>query len=177
MEADALRYPVGRFAAPESHGEGDRTTLIGQIASAPAALRAAVDRLDERQLDTPYREGGWTVRQVVHHLPDSHMNGYVRFRLAVTEDEPTIRPYLESRWAELPDARSAPISLSLTLLDALHARWVTLLRALPADAYDRTYRHPDHGAMALHRALALYAWHGRHHVAHVTALAARQGWT
>jgi uncharacterized damage-inducible protein DinB len=171
------RYPIGRFAAPERFDSALRTTFVEQIAAAPAALRRAVARLSARQLDTPYREGGWTVRQVVHHLPDSHLNAYVRFKLALTEDEPLIKTYEEGRWAELPEARVADIALSLDLLDALHARWVTAIRVLPAPAFARTLRHPDLGVMSIDRLLALYAWHGRHHVAHITALLGRMEWS
>lgn len=171
------RYPIGQFAAPERFDAALRTTFVEQIAAAPAALRAAVAGLSTRQLDTPYRDGGWTVRQVVHHLPDSHVNAYVRFKLALTEDEPLVKTYEEARWAELPEARVADVALSLALLDALHARWVMAIRVLPRDAFDRTLRHPDLDVMSIDRLLALYAWHGRHHVAHVTGLRARLGWT
>jgi uncharacterized damage-inducible protein DinB len=171
-----VRYPIGRFETPPRPDDTQRARLIAEIEEAPAALRRAVAHLDDAQLDTPYREGGWTVRQVVHHLPDSHLNGYVRFKLALTEDEPTIKPYMESLWAELPDARTAPIAPSLDLLEALHQRWVTVLRNMAPEAFDRTYRHPHTGLSPLWRALALYAWHGRHHVAHITTLAARTGW-
>ena len=172
------RFPLGRFEAPQQVDDRLRATLIDQIARAPRALREAVDGLDQRQLDTPYREGGWTVRQVVHHLPDSHLNGYVRFKLALTEDEPTIRPYAEALWAELPDAKSGAADVSLALLDAVHERWVAVLRGMSGPDFDRTYRNPQTGVVwPLWRALALYAWHGRHHVAHITTLAARAGWT
>jgi len=171
------RYPVGRFAPPELVDSALRTTFVEQIAAAPAALRAAVAGLSARQLDTPYRDGGWTVRQVVHHLPDSHLNAYTRFKLALTEDEPLIRTYEEARWAELPEARVADVALSLALLDALHARWVTAIRVLPREAFARTLRHPNLGVMSIDLLLALYAWHGRHHVAHVTALREQMGWT
>jgi len=139
-------------------------------------LRAALSGLSEEQLATPYRPGGWTLRQLAHHVPDSHMNSYVRFRLALTEDEPTIKPYLEDKWAELSDAQSAPVELSLSLLDALHARWILLLRSIADDGWQRTFRHPELGLMTLEKNLALYAWHGRHHVAHVTSLRERKGW-
>ena len=132
--------------------------------------------LSAQQLDTPYREGGWTVRQVVHHVPDSHLNSYIRFKLALTEEEPTIRPYMEDRWAELPEARTAPIELSLSLLEDLHKRWMLMLRAIQPAEWKRTFRHPEIGPMTLEKNLALYAWHGRHHVAHVTALRERMGW-
>jgi len=171
-----VKYPIGRFETPARPGDARRAALVAEIEEAPASLRHAVAHLNDAQLDTPYREGGWTVRQVVHHLPDSHVNGYVRFKLALTEDEPTIKPYMESLWAELPEARTAPIGLSLDLLDALHRRWVAMLRSMAPEAFDRTYRHPQTGMSPLWRALALYAWHGRHHVAHVTTLAARAGW-
>jgi uncharacterized damage-inducible protein DinB len=170
------RYPIGRFAAPDRVDATLRTAFVDQIAAAPAALRGAVAGLSERQLDTPYRDGGWTVRQLVHHVPDSHLNAYTRFKLALTEDEPLVKTYEEARWAELPEARVADVALSLALLDALHARWVTAMRVLPREAFARTLRHPDLGVMSVDLLLALYAWHGRHHVAHVTALRARMGW-
>ena len=170
------RYPIGRFTAPDTVTADDRARWVNEVAEAPARLRAAVAGLDDAALDTPYREGGWTVRQVVHHVPDSHVNAYVRFKLALTEDGPTIKPYDEARWAELPDSR-APIANSLALLDAVHVRWVTLLRSLTEEQWARTYVHPEHGrTFRLDVVLALYAWHGRHHVAHVTSLRARRGW-
>src|SRR6476620_9464894 len=148
-----------------------RAECIARIAAAPEHLRTAVAGLDDAQLDTPYRPGGWTVRQVVHHVPDSHLNAYTRIKLALTEDEPTIKPYEEARWAELPDARTGPIEISLALLEALHRRWVLLLRELQPADFTRQFRHPEHGrAMSLDEVLALYAWHGRHHVAHITSL-------
>jgi len=132
--------------------------------------------LSQEQIDTPYRPGGWTVRQVVHHVPDSHLNSYIRFRLALTEQEPTIKPYDEKRWAELADSRTGPMEVSLALLESLHARWVLLLRALTAADWKRTYRHPELGVVNLERTASLYAWHGRHHVAHITSLRQRMGW-
>lgn len=172
-----LRYPVGPFVRPEGPlSAEEREALIAQLDEAPDRLRAAVAGLSEAQLDTPYRDGGWTVRQVAHHVPDSHLNSYVRFRLALTEDNPTIKPYREDRWAELADARRGPVDLSLTLLDVLHRRWTLLLRSLGEEQWRRTFVHPDLGTMTLERNLALYAWHGRHHVAHVTALRERMGW-
>ena len=170
------RFPVGRFAPPEVVTPEDRERFLRDIEEAPARLRRAVSGLTEAQLDTPYREGGWTVRQVVHHVPDSHVNSYMRFRLALTEEEPTIRPYLEDRWAELPDARTAPVDVSLAFLEALHRRWVLLLRSLTSEQWALRFRHPDLGIVRLDRNLALYAWHGRHHVAHVTSLREREGW-
>jgi len=174
-EAD-LRYPIGRFDWKSPVPAADGPRLVDELAAAPALFRQAVAGLDDRQLDTPYRPGGWTVRQVVHHLPDSHMNSYVRFRLALTEDEPTIKPYHEDRWAELPDARTLPPEVSLALLDDLHNRWVGLLRAMSDSDFGRTFRHPQLGLVRLDTNLALYAWHGRHHTAHITGLRERMGW-
>ncbi len=171
------RYPIGAFRMEsESLDAAERVRCIEQIAEAPARLREAVAGLSPEQLDTPYREGGWTVRQVVHHVPDSHINAYSRFKLALTEPEPVIRTYEEGEWAKLEDALSTPIEVSLDLLDALHARWVILLRSLAPEDFERIYRHPESGPATVDRLLALYAWHGRHHVAHVTSLAHRRGW-
>ena len=173
-----LRYPIGPFKMEENLTSPRRKELIEQIAQAPAGLRAAIKGLNDTQLDTPYRPGGWTVRQVVHHLPDSHLNAYTRFRLALTEPTPTIRPYLEHRWAELPDARTAPVEPSLTLLEALHHRWLLLLRGLGPAQWEVRYLHPEHGCeWTLDEALAMYAWHGEHHTAHITTLRAREGWS
>jgi len=171
-----LRYPIGRFDIGGVTEPGQLAQWIADISVAPAKLRAATRGLSPEQLDTPYREGGWTVRQLVHHVPDSHMNAYVRFRLALTETEPTIKPYEESRWAELPDARTAPLDVSLSLLDSLHERWTLLLRSLSADEWRRTFRHPELGLVSLDRNAGLYSWHGRHHVAHVLSLRKRMGW-
>ena len=171
-----LRYPVGPFTFTAALSDHERQTLIDQIAETPLRMRAAVAGLDQTQLDTPYRPEGWTVRQVVHHVPESHLNSYTRFKLALTEDEPTIKPYFEDRWAELDDARQAPIELSLDLLDTLHARWVWFLRTLKQSDFERTFRHPDLGTVSLDKNIALYAWHGRHHVAHITSLRERMGW-
>jgi hypothetical protein len=170
------RFPVGRFAPPVTITPADRERFLGEIEEAPARLRAAASGLTEVQLDTPYRDGGWTVRQVVHHVPDSHLNSYMRFRLALTEEEPTIRPYLEDRWAELTDARTAPVEVSLALLESLHRRWVLLLRSLTPEQWTLRFRHPELGVVPLDRNLALYAWHGRHHTAHITSLRERKGW-
>jgi uncharacterized damage-inducible protein DinB len=172
------RYPVGKFEGPKTPlGGADRELLIRQIEEVPARLRDAVAGLSPQQLETPYREGGWTLRQVAHHLPDSHVNAYVRFRLALTESEPTIKTYAEDLWAELPDSRTAPVEISLALMDAIHRRWTLMLRALDDEQWARTFRHPDLGLMNLDRTLALYAWHGRHHVAHITSLRQRMGWS
>ena len=171
-----LRYPIGPFQYDGPLTDEQRQRLIGQIEATPAKLHAAVEGLSPQQLDTPYRPGGWTVRQVVHHLPDSHLNSYIRFRLALTEDEPTIKPYYEDRWAELDDARHAPIGISLALLEALHHRWVLLVHALKAQDCARTFVHPELGVVSLDKNVGLYAWHGRHHVAHITSLRERMGW-
>ncbi len=173
-----LRYPIGKpdLSAPQTPER--RAGWIEDIARGPAALRGAVAGLSPAQLDTPYRPGGWTVRQVVHHVPDSHANGYIRFKQALTVDMPTIMPYDEAKWAQLSDVQAVPIDVSLALLDAVHTRWLAVLRAMPDDAFVRRgYRHPEHGReYTLGEALVLYAWHSRHHVAHVTALRAREGW-
>jgi uncharacterized damage-inducible protein DinB len=172
-----LRYPIGQFSYDQAMTDARRAECVARIAAAPARLRAAVAGLDEAQLDTPYRPGGWTVRQVVHHVPDSHLNAYTRIRLALTEETPTIKPYEEARWAELPDARMLPVEVSLALLEALHARWVALLEGLDAVAGARQFRHPEHGRlMTVDELLALYAWHGEHHAAHVLGLRTRMGW-
>jgi hypothetical protein len=170
------RYPIGKFSFDGSLTEPQKARCLDDIQQTPARLKAAVTGLSDQQLDTPYRDGGWTVRQVVHHVPDSHMNSYVRFKLALTEEEPTIRPYMEDRWAELPEAKTAPIEPSLALLENLHKRWMLMLRAIQPADWKRTFRHPEIGLMSLEKNLALYAWHGRHHVAHVTALRERKGW-
>jgi uncharacterized damage-inducible protein DinB len=170
------RFPVGKFAWPESVSPDDRQKLIAQIVEAPSKLRAAVQGLSQAQLDTPYREGGWTVRQVTHHVPESHMNAYIRFKLALTETEPTIKPYEQQLWAELPDAKTAPVGLSLDLMDSLHHRWVLVLKAMKPEDFTRTFRHPELGVVTLERNLALYAWHGRHHVGHITELRKSKGW-
>jgi uncharacterized damage-inducible protein DinB len=170
------RYPVGKFAWPESITEDDRRKFAAQIGELPAKLRAAVQGLSEAQLDTPYREGGWTVRQVTHHVADSHMNAFIRFKLALTEAEPTIKAYEQQLWAELPDGKTAPVEISLTLLDSLHHRWALLIKSMKPEEYSRTFRHPELGLVTLERNLALYAWHSRHHVAHVTSLREQKGW-
>ncbi|HLK31708.1 MAG TPA: putative metal-dependent hydrolase [Terriglobales bacterium] len=171
-----LSYPIGKFASERDLTPQRRAELIAQIADAPARLRAAVQGLTPQQLDTPYRPQGWTVRQVVHHVPDSHMNAYIRFKLALTETEPTIKPYEQQLWAELADTRQTPIEASLSLLELLHQRWVILLKSIADAEWQRTFRHPELGIVRLDTNLALYAWHGRHHVAHITCLRERMGW-
>ena len=171
-----LRFPIGPFEMPSEVTASEREEHLAVIESTPSALRQAVSGLDEGQLETPHRDGGWTCRQVVHHLVDSHVNSYVRFKLALTEDTPTIRPYDEATWAELPDAKGADIDTSLTLLESLHRRWTTMLRSLSDEQWSRRFKHPEIGELRLDQNLALYAWHGRHHVAHITNLRAREGW-
>jgi len=170
------RYPIGRFEVPTEVTDAERAAFVDQIAALPGEIRRAVAGLDDSKLDTPYREGGWTIRQVVHHVPDSHLNAYTRFKLALTEPTPTIKTYEEARWAELPEARSAPITVSLALLDALHERWVLLLRVLAPAQFTRAFRHPEMGLMTLNQQVAMYAWHGRHHLAHIQSLRNRMGW-
>jgi uncharacterized damage-inducible protein DinB len=170
------RYPVGKYEQPAKVTPQLRSRAIQEIAATPEKLRAAVKGLDDAQLDTAYREGGWTVRQVVHHVADSHMNSYVRFRLALTETEPTIKPYEESAWAKLEDAAHAPIEVSLRLIEPLHERWVRLLRSMKPEQFSRTFRHPEHGARTIDWMLFLYEWHGKHHTAHITELRKQKGW-
>ncbi|MEA2712119.1 MAG: hypothetical protein QOK27_80 [Gemmatimonadales bacterium] len=172
-----LRYPIGQFRYEGEPDQRRREQWIEEIAAAPANLRAAVAGLAPHQLDTPYRDKGWTVRQVIHHLPDSHLNAYTRIKLALTEDVPVIRPYEEARWAELPDGRAGPIELSLNLLESLHHRWVLLLRQLTPADFRRRFMHPQHGRpFEVQETLALYAWHGQHHVAHIASLRRRMAW-
>jgi len=170
------KYPIGRFDPSIPLAASDRAALIASIAEAPGRLRQAVQGLDDAQLDTPYREGGWTVRQVVHHVPDSHMNAFIRLKWALTEDVPLIKTYDESAWARLPDARLTPVEVSLTLLAQLHERWVVLLRSLDERAYQRELQHPEWGRLSVGTLLRQYEWHGRHHVAHITSLRTRMGW-
>jgi uncharacterized damage-inducible protein DinB len=171
-----LRYPIGKFSFDGTLTEEQKAKFLDDIEETPARLQASVRGLSDKQLDTPYRDGGWTVRQVVHHVPDSHLNSYMRFKLALTEEEPTIRTYMEDRWAELPEAKNAAIGPSLELLSSLHTRWMLMLRALKPADWKRAFRHPEIGLMTLEKNLALYAWHGKHHVAHVTGLRKRMGW-
>ena len=175
-EMSDLRYPIGKFSTEGVALATERAHFVAQIEQAPAELRAAVQGLSREQLDTPYRPEGWTVRQVVHHVPDSHMNSFIRCKLALTEEEPTIKPYDEDSWARLGDVRNTAVEVSLSLLESLHQRWVVLLRSLRDEDWSRNFRHPELGLMSLEKNLALYAWHGRHHVAHITALRERRGW-
>lgn len=170
------RYPIGKFLPLEQMSDADRSTAIAAIEALPSELRGAVAGLTDAQLATPYREGGWTVRQVMHHVPDSHLNAYTRFKLTLTESNPTIRTYDEASWATLADATAARVEASLILLDGLHERWVMLLRSMETRDFARTLQHPEVGAMNLNTLLGMYGWHGRHHVAHITELRKRMNW-
>jgi uncharacterized damage-inducible protein DinB len=175
-EQDDVRYPIGRFTPPEVSTPALRAAHVETMRLLPGRLRAAVAGLSEAQLNTPYREGGWTVRQVVHHLADTNANAFVRFKLALTEDWPTINPFEQAAWANLPDSVGLPVDASLVLLDGLQSRWVALLEAMTEDDFQRGFHHPRMGRQTLAAALALYEWHARHHTAHVTSLRRRRGW-
>jgi hypothetical protein len=175
MTTADLRYPIGEFTLPAVMTPATRGDAIDAIAALPERMRSAVNGLSESQLDTPYRPGGWTVRQVVHHVPDSHVNAYIRLKLALTENNPTIKPYDQEAFAQLPDQR-LPVAVSLSMLDALHARWTTVLRALTADQVARPFVHPEIGRITVDYLVHLYGWHSRHHVAHITRLRDRKGW-
>ena len=176
-ENEDLRYPIGRLKVkPDALTEAERADAIAKIEACPAALRRALAGLTPEQLDTPYRPDGWTVRQVAHHVPDSHMNAYIRFKWALTEEEPAIKAYHEDRWAELADSRATPIEVSLSLLESLHRRWVDLLRSMRPEDFQRALIHPENGRRTLDQMLTTYAWHSEHHVAHVTSLRERMGW-
>jgi len=169
------RYPIGAFVRPDSLSPAERRAAIQEIRAAPTGLRAALQGLEQRQLDTSYRPGGWTVRQVAHHLPDSHLNAYIRSKLALTEDVPTIKPYDEAAWATLPDSK-LPVEISLDLMDAVHERWLVVLDSLSDTQWVRTFTHPEVGLTRLDQLVALYSWHGRHHIAQITSLRQRMGW-
>ena len=170
------RYPVGKWDRKEVLTPAERRAMIEDISVVPIRMREAVTGLTPAQLDTPYREGGWTLRQVLHHVPDSHLNAYIRFKLGLTEDTPTIKPYDENKWAALADTHDTPVKTSLALLDALHDRWVRLLRSMKPDDFQRSLNHPENGPMTHDSVLSLYAWHGRHHTAHITSTRERKGW-
>jgi uncharacterized damage-inducible protein DinB len=170
------RYPIGPFTWNGPSTSEQRAHFIDEIAATPQKMRTAVAGLSPEQLDTPYRDGGWTVRQVVHHVPDSHLNSYIRIKLALTEDQPTVKPYDESKWAQLTDARTAPIEASLNLLEGLHERWVMLYRSLSEEDVRRQFHHPELGIVTIDKYIAMYAWHGKHHVAHITSLRDRMAW-
>jgi len=175
-DLDNLRYPIGRFIPPASSSPADRAAHIDTLRKLSARLEAAVAGLDDSQLDTPYRPDGWSVRQLVHHVADSHANSYVRFKLALTEDWPTIKPYDEAAWAELADSRRLPVDVSIGFTAALHVRWVALLESMSEEDFQKGFNHPEKGRQNLATTLALYDWHSRHHTAHITGLRARQGW-
>jgi hypothetical protein len=177
MDFEQLKYPIGKYKSPDVVTESQIRTWISEIEAAPAMLRKTVERLSEAQLSTPYRDGGWTVRQTVHHIPDSHLNAYCRFKLTLTEERPTIKPYFEDRWAELEDGRNAPIEASLRLLESVHIRWLILMRAMKPADFKRTYFHPEYKKeFSLEYVLGLYAWHGKHHAAQIQKLKERMGW-
>jgi uncharacterized damage-inducible protein DinB len=175
-DLDDLRYPIGRFIPPASSIAGVRAAHIETLRALPENLRAAVQGLNDAQLDTPYREEGWTLRQVVHHVADSHANAYIRFKLALTEAWPTVKPYDEAAWARLADCRQLPVDVSLALVAALHLRWVALLESLSEEDFQKGYNHPEMGRQNLAQVLALYAWHSRHHTAHISGLRSRKNW-
>lgn len=169
MKSDP-RFPIGKFTYDRPYNEAERAELIRQIEQTPAELRHAYEQLPAGGLDTPYRPGGWTARQVIHHVPESHMNSYLRFKFAMTENQPTIKPYDEAAWAAQPDVATTAPEVSLALLDALHQRWVSFLRTLKGEDWNRTFLHPENGVQTLDRTLGLYAWHGRHHTAHLLSI-------
>lgn len=177
-DLETVRYPIGHFSYEKPHTTDERLTLLDALEAYPGQLRRVVTPLTEDQLDVPYREHGWTIRQVVHHLADSHMNGYIRTKLALTEDNPTIKPYEEARWADLRDTAAVPVLTSLQLLDALHARWVALFRSMrEADFLGKSFLHPTSQLQTpLDRQLGMYVWHGKHHLTHITGLLEREGW-
>ena len=177
LSLETLRYPVGKFIFPDNVSTEELSEMIKTIEELPSKLRSAVSNMSEEQLNTPYRDGGWTVGQVVHHLFDSHSNSYTRMKLAMTEDNPTIKPYMEARWAELEDGKNAPVELGLNLLELLHARWLIFLRSLTEQDLQRTFIHPDNQrSQTIAQTIALYAWHSRHHLSHITELKKRIGW-
>jgi DinB superfamily len=174
-DLEKLRYPIGRFDPAAAIAPGQRRMLIDSIAAVPARVRAAIAGLDDAGLDTPYRDGGWTIRQLVHHVPDSHLNAYVRFKWTLTESEPVIKTYDEAAWARLPDSSVTPIDVSLLLLESVHARWDVLLRSMSDEDFAKKLNHPEWGPFELNTMVRMYEWHGRHHVAHITGLRARSG--
>jgi uncharacterized damage-inducible protein DinB len=176
MSLEELRFPIGRFKASTVVSAGEVESWINDIERLPRDLRSVVEPLSADQLETPYRRGGWSVRQVVHHLADSHLSSFMRFKWALTEDRPTIKPYFEELWAELPDSLSVPIETSLEILGPLHRRWVYLLRSLGQEDLEREFVHPESGVIRLDVNIGIYAWHGRHHLAQITSLAKREGW-
>lgn len=173
---DSLQYPIGQFDWSQPITLEQRNQWMTDIENTPTSLKSALSGLTAEQLDTPYRPAGWSVRQVAHHLPDSHMNSYIRFKLALTEEKPTIKPYMEDRWATLADSRDTPIETSLVLLSALHERWVILLKSMLCEDFQHSFTHPESGLVTLEQAIGLYAWHGRHHIAQIISLRQRMNW-
>ena len=175
-EIERLKYPIGKFKAPKEYTDELRENFISEIEETPFYLRQAVENLNEDQLNTPYREGGWTVGQVVHHLPDSHMNAYIRCKLVLTENEPVIKTYNQDAWAKLEDYVTTPVETSLNLLEAVHTRWVILLKSMSREQFSRKMKHPEFGVVDINWLLAQYAWHGKHHIAQINSLKERMGW-
>ncbi|MCG3165062.1 MAG: putative metal-dependent hydrolase YfiT [Bacteroidia bacterium] len=177
MDLEQLKYPIGKFKMPADFTSGSINTFISDIENFPSLLRKEVEALNNEQLDTPYRPEGWTIRQVVNHCADSHMNSLIRFKLALTEENPTIKPYFEERWAELADSKTMPVAAALTMLDGLHTRWVVLLKAMTSADFEKTFVHPQSGRIfSLKQTLALYSWHCQHHLAHITTLKNSRNW-
>lgn len=176
QELEKLKYPIGRFQAPAGYEQAEVDSWIRDIEELPVLLNQVVERLTPDQIHTPYRKGGWTVGQIVHHLGDSHMNSYIRFKLALTEEQPTIKPYDQGLWAELADYELFPIADSLKFVELLHKRWVILLRALSEEQLQRTFRHPESGVVVLYKNVGIYAWHGKHHLYQIKGLVERRGW-
>jgi len=177
MNLEKLKYPIGKFVIPELITPNDRTDYIKDLEMLPQQIKNVVEGLDDRQLDTPYRPEGWTIRQVVHHLPDSHLNSYIRYKWTLTEDQPLIKAYNQKEWALLPDGKSAPIDISLSLLESLHTRWVWLLRSITDEQWKRCFEHPETGKLVrLDVNLSLYSWHGHHHLSHIQSLITRENW-
>ncbi len=176
VDLEKLKYPIGRFQAPAGYEQAAVDSWIKDIEKLPALLNETVERLNPAQLNTPYRQGGWTIAQIVHHLGDSHMNSYIRFKLALTEHQPAIKPYDQALWAELPDYTLFPIGDSLKFVELLHKRWVILLKSLTEEQMQRTFLHPDTGVVVLYKNVGLYAWHGRHHLFQIKGLVERQEW-
>ena len=175
-EIERLKYPIGKFKAPKEYTDELRENFISEIEETPFYLRQAVENLNEDQLNTPYREGGWTVGQVVHHLPDSHMNAYIRCKLVLTENEPVIKTYDQDAWAKLEDYVTTPVETSLNLLEAVHTRWVILLKSMLREQFSRKMKHPEFGVVDINWLLAQYVWHGKHHIAQINSLKERMGW-
>lgn len=177
IDIETLKYPIGQFVVPASINKEQLNKWIDDLEKLPEQIESATANLSDEQLDTPYRPDGWTLRQVIHHLPDSHMNAYIRFKLAITEKNPVIRPYQEDLWAQCEEARSGSINVSVSLLRSLHVRWAAFLKTLTGEEFNRTYLHPEHNrTFILKDVLAMYVWHGKHHLAHITETIKRNNW-